>query len=81
MPNLINVLRAQEQIGRNAGEKQKSIDIHKSPQTEEERKKVLEVKLNAGMEWGTCFIFSCEKDCCDDENGWREELILVQWDE
>ena len=79
MPNLINVLRAQEQIARN--EKQKSVDTHESPQTEEERNKKLEAKLNAGMEWGTCFIFSCKEDCCDDEDGWREELALVQWDE
>ncbi|KAF9245320.1 programmed cell death protein 2 [Melanogaster broomeanus] len=40
-----------------------------------------------GMEWGTCMVFSCENDCClgdggkDAKESWREEHVLVQWDE
>lgn len=82
MPNLINVLRAQGNITRNVGESVKSDDTQEgSSQTKEEQKKNSTAKMDAGMEWGTCFIFSCEKDCCNEQDGWREELVLVQWDE
>ncbi|TEB21844.1 hypothetical protein FA13DRAFT_1766586 [Coprinellus micaceus] len=80
MPNLINVLSSS-----NAG-------LEKNL-TDEERRKVVERALKKGdqdargsMEWGTCFVFSCEKDCCLDENkkdarvSWREEYVLMQWD-
>lgn len=81
MPNLINVLREsrKDQTGKH--------------QTDEERRKEVERVLKGeksvertGMGWGTCMIFSCEKDCSE-ENGaslkscWREELVLVQWDQ
>jgi pre-rRNA-processing protein TSR4 len=80
MPNLINVLRSPEE------EKPKKL-------SDEERRKAVERGLKGegkderrGMEWGTCLIFSCEKDCCSDGDGWedkecwREEKVLVQWD-
>lgn len=81
MPNLINVLRQQGD--------------HKFF-SEKERRKVLERALGRDppvsgdpslewcMEWGTCMVFSCEKDCCVDEHGseaiecWREEVVLIQ---
>ncbi|EDR05642.1 uncharacterized protein LACBIDRAFT_302768 [Laccaria bicolor S238N-H82] len=79
-PNLINVLRSPEE------EKPKKV-------SDEERRKAVERALKGegkdekrGMEWGTCFIFSCEKDCCCNDDGWedkecwREEKVLVQWD-
>jgi len=81
MPNLINILRSSET------EKEKKL-------TDEERRKAVEKALKGGspdtmgMGWGTCMIFSCEKDCCIDDDGefearecWREELVLVQWDD
>ncbi|KAI0820382.1 programmed cell death protein 2 [Trametes gibbosa] len=77
MPNLINVLRASE------GEQKKLTD-------EERRAEILRALRNAGasgrrgMEWGTCMVFSCEKDCSEEDAGgsiWREEYVLVQWDE
>ena len=48
-----------------------------------------------GMEWGTCMVFSCAKDCynCgakpspsqaltpEKKDLWTEELVLVQWEE
>lgn len=80
MPNLINVLSSSD-----VGEEKKM--------TDEERRKAVERALKKGdkdargsMEWGTCFVFSCEKDCCLGENNkeakeaWREEYVLVQWD-
>jgi pre-rRNA-processing protein TSR4 len=79
MPNLINTL-GQAKKGDN-----------KKPKTDQERMKELEGVLRGGengdekrdMEWGTCMIFSCEKDCCDDDGRecWREEIVLVEWDE
>ena len=80
MPNLINILRS--------GETETKL-------TDEERRKAVENALKGGnapdtrgMGWGTCMIFSCEKDCCVDDDGefearecWREELVIVQWDE
>ncbi|CAG8659657.1 12757_t:CDS:2 [Acaulospora colombiana] len=42
------------------------------------------------MEWGTCLIFTCEKNCCQEPTSaasgelrecWREEVVLVQWEE
>lgn len=79
MPNLISILRL--------GESDKKL-------TEEERRNAVQKALKGGdtsekrgMEWGTCMIFSCEQDCCVDDDGefeardcWREELVLVQWD-
>lgn len=80
-PNLINVLKKKD------GEKSKGNQL-----TDEERRKEVQKLLKggadiekAGMEWGTCMIFSCERDCCL-EGGekaascWREEFVLVQWD-
>lgn len=80
MPNLINVLRLGE--------------TESSKLTDEERRKAVETFLKSGdvpdkggMEWGTCMVFSCENDCCVENDGkskikecWREELVLVQWD-
>ncbi|KAI5995699.1 programmed cell death protein 2 [Pisolithus albus] len=81
MPNLINVVRA--------AAKDKDVDDRKL--TDAERIKAVQAVLKSnqatGMEWGTCMVFSCEKDCCLDEGGkdatecWREEHVLVQWDD
>ncbi|KAH9888913.1 programmed cell death protein 2 [Cubamyces lactineus] len=76
MPNLINVLKAPTE------EQKKMTD-------EERRAEVLRTLRGQGasgrrgMEWGTCMVFSCEKDCSGEEAGstWREELVLVQWEE
>jgi pre-rRNA-processing protein TSR4 len=83
VPNLINVLSKKNEKIAKSGKKE----------TEEERKKAVERAIKGldndrGMEWGTCMIFSCDRDCCleeaegDEAKGcWREEFILVQWDE
>ncbi|KIJ55452.1 hypothetical protein M422DRAFT_152016 [Sphaerobolus stellatus SS14] len=71
MPNLINVLRVQD--------KTKETKAEEGSLEEEERRKAL--LSSAGMGWGTVFVFSCSKDCCDGEESWREELALVQWDD
>jgi pre-rRNA-processing protein TSR4 len=80
MPNLINVLRS----GDAANDKK---DL-----TDDERRRIVEQELKRdgpgakrGMEWGTCLIFSCSKDCAVGDDGkdarevWREEVVLVQW--
>ncbi|KAJ7746916.1 programmed cell death protein 2 [Mycena maculata] len=76
MPNLINVLR------RDADGKDKRL-------TDEERRTLVEQELkrgkSRGMEWGTCLIFSCSRDCSLTDDGkeardsWREETVLIQW--
>jgi pre-rRNA-processing protein TSR4 len=74
MPNLINMLRP-------VGEASKKL-------TDEERRKAVERALKGedkdekrGMEWGTCLIFSCLKDCCvNEKEGWMEEEVYIQWD-
>ena len=84
MPNLINVLRDSVD--------DKRLDARKL--TDEQRIKAVQDALkrskepgSRGMEWGTCMVFSCENDCCLDDRGqddtecWREEYVLVQWDE
>ncbi|KIJ20783.1 hypothetical protein PAXINDRAFT_65908 [Paxillus involutus ATCC 200175] len=84
MPNLINVLRDSV--------RDKDADARKL--TDEQRIKAVQDALkrakepgSRGMEWGTCMVFSCEKNCCLDEGGqdskecWEEEYVLVQWDE
>ncbi|KAF7356823.1 hypothetical protein MVEN_01017700 [Mycena venus] len=81
MPNLINVLRASS----DTEDKRKKL-------TDEERRKLVEQELKGsnsggsrGMEWGTCLIFSCSKDCSLTDDGkearesWREEVVLIQW--
>jgi len=76
MPNVINVLKAAK---------------GKTTQTDEERKAELErVLVRKGvtdergtMEWGTCMVFSCSKDCTSGKEPvavWREEHVLVQWE-
>ncbi|KAF8074746.1 programmed cell death protein 2 [Lyophyllum atratum] len=84
MPNLINTLRHPDDNSK--GGKKLS---------DEERRKAVELALKGvavaadggearGMEWGTCIVFSCENDCCTDENGakareaWREEVVMIQ---
>ena len=90
MPNLIHVL--QQSCTSTAGN-----EGDWKNKTDEERKSELQriLKVNRkqtgsterGMEWGTCMIFSCEKDCCVDENNqntkecWAEELVMIQWEE
>ena len=82
MPNLINVLKW-------PGSKPAKPTLN-----DEERRKEVEKALKggggverSGMEWGTCMIFACEKDCCEADDGgeakgcWREEVVLIQWDE
>lgn len=79
MPNLINVLRRGDDAeGRKMSDKERL----------ERALKEAGLKGGAdaaqGMAWGTCMIFSCEKDCCADDNGadaresWREEVVLIQ---
>ena len=84
MPNLINVLRPT--WGEPRGKMGKM--------TDEEGREKIEKSLNRnevnkdekrGMEWGTCLVFSCEKDCClqdgkDVMEVWREEVVYIQWD-
>ncbi len=78
MPNLINVLGSNQVEGK------------RSMTDEERRAEVLKALKRQGtsgrrgMEWGTCMVFSCENDCAArNEAGstWREEYVLVQWDE
>ncbi|KAI0028095.1 programmed cell death protein 2 [Vararia minispora EC-137] len=76
MPNLINVVK---DYGQNVPPEVKD--------TEEERREALEKLLKGkdedarGMEWGTVLVFTCEKDCCPSVKArWREEHVLVQWD-
>ncbi|KZT09899.1 uncharacterized protein LAESUDRAFT_694387 [Laetiporus sulphureus 93-53] len=79
MPNLINVLKT------STAEKDKGKKIS----DEERRQEVMRVLKGGrtadrvGMEWGTCMIFSCERDCSDEAAGacWREEVVLVQWED
>ncbi|KAL1746788.1 programmed cell death protein 2 [Schizophyllum fasciatum] len=81
MPNLINVLRTTE-----GGAKPAAKDA-------DARRKEIEQALKGGkdpeargIDWGTCMVFSCEKDCCVGEDGkdakdcWREELVMIQAD-
>ncbi|KAG1746752.1 programmed cell death protein 2 [Suillus paluster] len=84
MPNLINVLR----ISIKDDDAQELTDAQRMNAVRD----VLQKKTASdkrGMEWGTCMIFSCEKDCCLDDHDsdreakecWREEFVLVQWDD
>ena len=77
MPNIINVL------------KHRGSSPQKPTLTDEERRKEVEKALkgeggveHSGMEWGTCMVFACEKDCCGDneKSVWREEVALTQWE-
>lgn len=80
MPNLINVLRDVDRAAEEAKQKKMSDD---------ERRQEVERLLKGGMpsggrgmEWGTIMVFSCEKDCCESrKDGWKEERVLVQWED
>jgi len=79
MPNLINVIKDTPST---AGSGQRG-DI-----SDQERRAHLQNLLERkddsvrGMEWGTVLLFSCEKDCCSEQQeGWFEEFVLVQWDD
>ncbi|KAH7890676.1 programmed cell death protein 2 [Phlebopus sp. FC_14] len=84
MPNLINMLKHST----------RDTEVDTQKLTDEQRIKAVQDAVqrvkepgSRGMEWGTCMIFSCENDCCLDEKGeeanecWREEHVLVQWDD
>lgn len=97
MPNLINVLRQARQAQKPDTERP---GIGKKPQTDEERRAEvarmlrgdpsLPEDVTSDMEWGTCMVFSCVKDCCrskdadgrwhDADSTWKDEFVLVQWD-
>ncbi|KDN47106.1 hypothetical protein RSAG8_03883, partial [Rhizoctonia solani AG-8 WAC10335] len=73
MPNVLNLLKKPlPKAKQNATE------------AEEARKKLIAAALGGkggvGMEWGTCMVFACEKDCCDGREAWREEEVWVQWE-
>lgn len=82
MPNLINILRATSDTPA-TGKKTQQSDAERK----EELEKLLKGGTTMGMEWGTCMVFSCEKDCCLTSDGkeaketWSEELVLIQWEE
>ena len=71
-PNLINVVRSGDAPAEGEG------DAKAGAEARAEREKGRD-----GMEWGTCMVFSCERDCSDGPTAgcWAEELVLVQWDE
>ena len=73
MPNLINVLRP-------------SWGADSKKLTDSERRAAVKRELagddkeaKRGLEWGTCLVYSCEKDCSGD-GCWKEEAVYVQWD-
>jgi pre-rRNA-processing protein TSR4 len=68
MPNLINVFSSKKDND--------DTGMHKKKISTEQ------VSNSDGMEWGTCMIFTCERDCSNDsKEGWMEEIVLVQWDQ
>lgn len=79
MPNLINVLRpADEGKGKKLTDEERRKDLEKALKGEDKDAK-------RGMDWGTCMIFSCEKDCHQEggketKEAWREEVVYIQWD-
>ncbi|KAH8116345.1 programmed cell death protein 2 [Phellopilus nigrolimitatus] len=93
MPHLISALRDSSQTieadeTRTPASDGAAENRTKDAMTPEERQKEVERLLKHGagrdgMEWGTCIVFSCEKDCCQEEakEAWVEELVLVQWEE
>ena len=80
MPNLINVLRESVDDARRLTDEQRIRTVQDALKRSKE-------PGSRGMEWGTCMVFSCGNDCCLDDGGqddkecWREEYVLVQWDE
>ncbi|KAI9068304.1 hypothetical protein FKP32DRAFT_168245 [Trametes sanguinea] len=79
MPNLINVLKepAEATQGKKLTDEERRAEVLRAVRKESASRR-------RGMEWGTCMIFSCEKDCSaekEDGSSWREEYVLVQWDE
>jgi pre-rRNA-processing protein TSR4 len=90
MPHLIDSLRSP------SGD-----EVRNGKQSLEERQKEVERLVKGlkggvepgevtGQEWGTCLVFTCEDDCCLEQNEkgehwetracWREEVVLVQWE-
>ncbi|THH03539.1 hypothetical protein EW146_g10416, partial [Bondarzewia mesenterica] len=77
MPNLINVLRDAD----GSVEEKKMDDVERRKEVERLLKGGAS-RIGRGMEWGTIMVFSCEKNCCEKEkDGWKEEVVLVQWDD
>lgn len=81
MPNLINTIRndrMKDFKGLNDDARRQTIQKALKGDGDKSEKR--------GMEWGTCMIFSCEKDCRIDDKGvevhdvWREEVVLIQGD-
>ncbi|KAI5122504.1 hypothetical protein M0805_001412 [Coniferiporia weirii] len=92
MPHLISVLqRKHAGVDLDADKNNKKVKTEGGGEdSAEARKQEVERLLRGGgkrgMDWGTCMVFSCEKDCCLEEGkeakeAWAEELVLVQWEE
>lgn len=70
-PNVINVVRAEDKEKVTDSERREAVKRALAGDNKESKR---------GMEWGTCIVYSCEKDCSDDGGCWREEVVYVQWD-
>jgi len=82
MPNLINVLRPswEEQKGKAMTEEARMKEVEKVL-----KRAGVDKNEKKGMEWGTCIVFSCGKDCCSEsgkeaKEAWKEEIVYIQWD-
>jgi pre-rRNA-processing protein TSR4 len=72
MPNLINATTADTKANKYATEEQRVEAVRASLQ---------KGGAGRGMEWGTCFVFSCAADCCEGSGQFVEETVLVQWED
>jgi len=81
MPNLINVLVPAATGIKNQTDEERRAEVMRM------LKRQAKNDEKTGMEWGTCLIFSCQTDCCsaevDESNRecWREEHVLIQWED
>ncbi|KAF8159766.1 programmed cell death protein 2 [Crassisporium funariophilum] len=73
-PNLINVLRPAWMEG-----SQKMTDMERRKAVERALKGGDDKEAKRGMEWGTCMVFACSKDCCEGKESFVEEVVYVQW--
>jgi pre-rRNA-processing protein TSR4 len=75
MPNLINVVGSadNDSVGKAkyATEEQRMMAVRAA----------LQKGTGKGMEWGTCMVFSCANDCCEGDEQFAEETVLVQWED
>ncbi|GAA6063601.1 hypothetical protein JCM10212_006218 [Sporobolomyces blumeae] len=83
MPHLVSVLNKTEGLNGLSAYDDASGGDCRRPAANDARKAKADPD-DEGLDWATVWVYSCERECVDpgkDKEAWREERVLVEWEE